>query len=215
MKYLVLLLALACGKYETSGNPSLGQLIEYKPQALSESDKALQSSICEALESKHSRLSAMAGQSLSFGISESDCGGNSSETTNVNVRVAVNGSAISFERENGAFFLFANPETTRSAGIFASYCASDKMPFLHNGNAVWMNTNPSDACTRSNNVLCVNFKQGIKNPNSENSYRVSTEDSFALDMLRTSGRFGFYTHRSQRSNLGCETGSRVLRAKLN
>lgn len=215
MKYLVLLLALACGKYESSkSNPNLGELLQYQPTELTELEKVDKNKICHAITTKTSTLAAMNGSKLTFNISETNCEGQSSQDEVVDVFVTVTDSSITLERNAGLYFIFRDAETLRS-GIFKSYCESNTMPFLHNGNPVWMNTNNNQYCSTSSNKLCVTFKSGVKSATDNELFRISSEEFFTIDGSQFSSRYGFYTQRVLRSNLGCNSGVRTIRAKLN
>lgn len=216
MKFLFLLLLIgSCGKYESSSSARLGQRVSYGPQELNETQLAQKQRICQAIDKKTDVLRlSLPGTQYTFNISETNCSAETSQEESVTVRLEVSSSYIHFVRENGGFFIFKDAETNVS-GIFKSYCASDKHPFLHNGNPTWVDQQSNEFCARDANSTCVNFKSGSKEANTDNTYRIVTQDTFKLDTLATSDRYGFYTERVMQSSMGCESGSRLIRARLN
>lgn len=215
MKLLLFLFVLiSCGKYESSSNPRLGQIVKFEPLEMTDNQKTLQSTICQAVEAKTSRLALENGKTYSFAIQETACDGQTTQEQTVEVKVEVLENSIQFVRENGSYFIFRDAETLRS-GIFKSYCSSSKIPFLHNGNPVWVNNRAQDACERGSQTDCINFTFGLKEQNSENTYRVSSEDIFTINTSNTSSQYGYYTHRVMRSNLNCDSGTHIIKARLN
>lgn len=211
--FLFLFILISCGKYESSSNPRLGQIVKYEPLEMNENQKTLHSRICQAIEAKTARLSLENGKDYSFTIQETSCTGETAQEQTINVKVEVLDNSIQFVRENGEFFIFRDTETLRS-GIFKSYCSSSKIPFMHNGNPVWV-TNNRDSCDTSSQTSCINFTYGLKEQNTENSYKVSSEDIFTINTFLSSERYGHYTHRVMRSSLNCDSGTHIIRARLN
>lgn len=216
MRSLVILLLIAsCGKYEATSSAQLGQLIKFEPQELNTTQISQKEKICNAIIAKTARLRNEHGASYSFTVSESNCSGERSSEEQVNVKVDVSDTSINFTRADGNFFIFKDAGTNLS-GIFKSYCEATTMPFIHNQIPVWVDVESSAFCTKEGNRDCVNFKSGLKEPNSVDMYRITTQETFKLDTLSTSSRYGFYTHRVLQSSASCsESGLTIIRANLN
>lgn len=215
MRYLsVFFLLLSCGKYESTSSARLGQRIAYEPQELNQTQVSQRESICAAISAKTARLGLMHGSSFSFTVSEKNCAGENSQAEVISVKVEVSDNAINFQRDFGHYFIFKDAETLRS-GVFKSYCQSEKTPFMHNGNPVWMDVNQNEFCAKDSQSVCVNFKSGLKEPALENTYKIMNQETFKLDSLSTSPRYGFYTERTLQSSVSCESGNTLIKATLN
>lgn len=215
MKLLsILMLIVSCGKIEPSAGPRLGELVEYNPQLLSEAQIVEKNRICHAISRKTEAMKHMHNQPYAFNITESNCQGESSQEERIEVVLDVSPSAIQFLRkDNNGPFVFREAETLRS-GIFKNYCATDKLPFLHEGVPTWIDVRPNEYCSREAGATCVNFRLGLKETNSD-SYRVSTQEIFKIDTRENSTRYGFYTERTFQSSVGCSSGSRLIKGTLN
>jgi len=208
---------ISCGKYETNSGARMGQRMSYEPQELSKAELEMKANLCQAIEMKTSRLSQLAPTDrFTFIVSERSCEGQTSQDETVQVRVDVSDNYIHFLRDvTDTHFIFKDAETLRS-GIFKSYCNSTQFPFLHNGNPVWVDTQPGEYCSNEAFRTCVNFRSGLRDMNnSDNSYIITTQETFKMDMNKTSPRYGFYTHRTFESSINCEAGTQLIRAKLN
>lgn len=218
MKYLmVMLLAVSCGKYQSSGDQTLtlGQNETFEPRQITGADLIRKEEICRSIIEKTDKMVVMNGQQFSFTMSQKNCAGETSQSESMNVTLQVNNDSIFFMRESGQFFVFKDAETMRS-GIMRSFCSSTQNPFMHNGVATWWDSNLQNVCTtQSQNRRCVTFKYGLQDTTS-NVYRIRTVESLLINTDTSSPRYGFYQERTIVSDTSCENGAQtMIRATLN
>lgn len=213
MKFSILfvaLLAVSCGKITTSGTAGVGGVRELVPVAISTSDAVTYDRICAALTAKDSKLNSSLPNSLVFDVVEKDCDGDTVTFNTQQVRVEASGAGFQFRRQDtNALFLYPNVETS-DAGFMKEICdgTAKSLPFLRGSSeAVWVSPSgfSTTDCPNAGNEQCMVVEYGTKQ-GTTNTYVIHTVEYVRFNLLSTSGKYGYFTHRKSLATNNCDQG---------
>lgn len=207
------LLTLACGKIESTGSAGVGGVRELQASAISTSDHLVFDSICQALTMKAQKLSAATPSALNFDVVEKDCDGNTVTFATHQVRVESTTSAgYQFRRQDtNGLFVFPSVETT-DFGFMKEICAgASNSPYQRGQEAIWVSTGGfSNAdCPGASNEQCLIVEHGSKQGTS-NTYLIHTVEYVRFNLLRTSGKYGYFTHQKSLARNNCDEGKNTV-----
>lgn len=213
MKYTIFLMALisvSCGKMKTSGTAGVGGVRELSPLAITTSDGVIFDRICSALLAKDTKLKSSLPNSLVFDVVEKDCDGDTVTFNSQQVRVEASGLGYQFRRQDtNGLFLYPNVETP-NAGFMKEICEGTASSLPYNrgsAEAVWVSTGGfnSTECPNAGNEQCLVVEYGTKQGTS-NTYIIHTVEYVRFNLLSTSGKYGYFTHRKSLATNNCDQG---------
>jgi hypothetical protein len=209
MKVLAILTLItvttSCGKINLQGKTGLGAVREIVSENISTSDHVSYDAICQALTTKGLKLDSFRSPQT-FDVEKKDCEGNPDTTLPAvqQVNIEPSTSGYLFRRiDNNALFVFPSVETSQF-GVMKEICGgATQMPIVNGGEARWIRTGTFEDCKAVKNEQCVLVETGSKMENST-SYRVNTVEYIRFNLDRTSGKYGYYTHRKILASSTCE-----------
>ncbi len=207
---LVALLSVSCGKIETSGTAGVGGVRELSSLAISTSDLVIFDQICQALTKKEQKLISSLPNSLVFDVSEKDCSGKTVTFNSQQVRIETSTTGYQFRRQDtNGLFLFPQVETSTN-GFMKEICAgASKMPYSRSNDteAVWVSTGgfSSSDCPNGPNEQCLVVEYGSRQGTST-TYLIHTIEYVRFNLLSTSGKYGYFTHRKSIATNNCDQG---------
>lgn len=204
------LLSVSCGKIETSGVSGLGGVRALAPQTISTSDNLIFDSICQALTTKSAKLQTTLPNALNFDVIEKDCNGSTVTFAAQQVRVesTVNAGYQFRRQDTNGLFVFPSVETS-DFGFMKEICAgASSLPYGRGATeAVWVSTGGFSTadCPDAPNEQCLLVEYGTKQGTTD-AYLIHTVEHVRFNLLNTSGKYGYFTHRKSYATNNCDLG---------
>lgn len=213
MKYVIPLMAfmiVSCGEIKTGENGGLGELRQLQSISIPMNDSLVFDSICASLTKKSQKLAAALPNALDFQVQEKDCEGDSVVNGTQQVRVensVAEGPQFRRQDTNG-LFLFPNVET-QDRGLMKELCSGSatSLPVMKSANeAMWIRASGfSKDCPNATSETCIQVEIGSREGTTD-SFRIHTRQFVRFNILATSGKYGYFTHRKSFAENNCDRG---------